>query len=207
MIRTDHPLSTGDPLVAAGHLLGSRLRAGDGEFRIVEVEAYGGPPGSPFPDPASHGFGGPTPRNRVMFGRAGHLYVYRSYGIHLCANVTYGPVGQCGGVLLRAAEVTAGHDEVADRRPGVPGARRARGPGNLGAAVGVTLADNGTDLLDRNAHLRLDLTGSDEAVAEGPRVGVSRASRRPWRLWLPSSPAVSAYKRSPRAVDEGDEDW
>ena len=103
-----------DPLTAARRLLGARLAAGEageaGEVSatIVEVEAYGGPPDGPWPDPASHSFRGPNGRNVVMFGPAGRLYTYRSHGIHVCANVVCGPVGTAAAVLLRAAVIEEG---------------------------------------------------------------------------------------------------
>ncbi|CAM3138950.1 DNA-3-methyladenine glycosylase [Prescottella defluvii] len=189
----------GHPLAAARAVLGGTLTVGAVRARIVEVEAYGGDPDGPWPDPAAHSFRGPTRRNSVMFGPAGHLYVYRSYGMHVCANVSYGPDGVAGGVLLRAAEIVEGHELVASRRPGV---RRhfdaARGPGNLGSALGLTLDDNGLDLFGDDADTSLAL-GPGIAHSSGPRVGISVAADRPWRLWIPGSPAVSAYRRSPRA--------
>lgn len=201
-------LEAGEPTDAARRLLGGTITSGDVSLRIVEVEAYGGPMDGPWPDPAAHSFRGPTARNSVMFGPAGHLYVYLSYGMHLCMNVTCGPDGTAAAVLLRAAEVRTGHDLVADRRPGrLPRSARveagwARGPGNLGRALGVTLADNGTDLFDSSAPITLKPTDTrlpDDAVSSGPRVGVSVAADRPWRLWLTGSTAVSSYRRSPRA--------
>ncbi len=103
--------------------------------RLVEVEAYQGPE-----DLAAHSSRGRTPRNAVMFGAPGHLYVYLVYGLHLCANVVCGPGTKPEAVLLRAAEITAG-DELARRRRGdVPDERLAAGPGNLGAAFGLERA-------------------------------------------------------------------
>lgn len=93
----------GDPLSVAPMLLGTRLVAGDVTLRLTEVEAYWG--GN---DPGSHGYRGMTPRTEVMFGPPGHLYVYRSYGIHWCANVVVGSKGECAAVLLRAGEVVRG---------------------------------------------------------------------------------------------------
>ncbi|MFI8564934.1 DNA-3-methyladenine glycosylase [Rhodococcus sp. NPDC078407] len=205
-------LEAGEPTDAARRLLGATVTSGDVSLRIVEVEAYGGPIDGPWPDPAAHSFRGPTARNSVMFGPAGHLYVYLSYGMHLCMNVTCGPDGAAAAVLLRAAEVQTGHDLVADRRPGpTPRSARveagwARGPGNLGRALGVSLADNGTDLFDPSAPITLELPDTrvpDDDVSLGPRVGVSTAADRRWRLWLPASTAVSSYRRSPRAPVPG----
>lgn len=194
------------PVEAAQYVLGAVLRLPGIAVRIVEVEAYGGEADGPWPDPASHSFRGRTERNAVMFGEAGHLYVYRSYGMHFCMNVSYGPFGDAGGVLLRGGEIVEGESIVRERRPGCERARDlARGPGNLGAAVGVDLSDNGTDLLTPSSRIRLEReeegseTSNERRVA-GPRVGVSRAADRPWRLWLPDSGSVSAYRRSPRAT-------
>ncbi|MFD7010692.1 DNA-3-methyladenine glycosylase [Rhodococcus jostii] len=193
-------LHRAEPVDAARIVLGSTLVVGDVRIRIVEVEAYGGEKDGPWPDPASHSYRGRTPRNEVMFGPAGHLYVYRSYGMHFCMNVSYGPVGVAGGVLLRAGEVLDGCATVQARRPRVTRpAEWARGPGNLGSATGVTLAENGAALFESDSPVRLEVAESDGWVS-GPRVGVSTAADRPWRFWIPESPAVSAYRRSPRAM-------
>lgn len=180
-------------------VLGSTLTVDDVTLRIVEVEAYGGEKDGPWPDPAAHSYRGRTARNRVMFDRAGLLYVYRSYGMHFCMNISYGPTGVAGGVLLRAAEVESGDDVVSARRS-INKTRYewAKGPGNLGSAAGITLADNGTDVFDRNSRIRLAV-GEADTWDSGPRVGVSVAAEVPWRLWIPDSPAVSVYRRSPRA--------
>ncbi len=169
----------GHPTDAARALLGATLHGRGVSVRIVEVEAYCGEQ-----DPASHAYRGRSRRNTVMFGPAGHLYAYFVYGMHTCVNVSTGPDG--------VAVATA-------RRPT---ARRttdlARGPANLALALRVTLADSGTDLL-AGADVRLELRESVVEVAVGPRVGVSAAADVPWRFWVPGSPAVSAYRRAPRA--------
>ncbi|GAB2568281.1 DNA-3-methyladenine glycosylase [Nocardia heshunensis] len=192
-----------EPLHAARRLLGGTLRSGPVAMRIVEVEAYGGDPAGPWPDPAAHSFRGRTPRNSVMFGPSGVLYVYFSYGMHTCVNVTTGPDGVASAVLIRAGEIIEGLDIVRARRPAAKtDADLARGPGNVGSALGITLDDYGTHLFDPAAPIRLELgpeIADTAAVSTGPRVGVSLAADRPWRLWLPDSPAVSAYRRSPRA--------
>ncbi|WP_078326170.1 DNA-3-methyladenine glycosylase [Mycobacteroides salmoniphilum] len=190
---------TTHPVKAALCLLGATIESRGVSAVIVEVEAYGGVPDGPWPDPASHSFRGPTNRNWVMFGPAGHLYVYRSHGIHLCANVVCGPAGIAGGVLMRAGAIVDGVPTCWQRRPTARDeAGLARGPGNLGAALGITPEDNGVDVFSASSPVRLVLSHARKAQS-GPRVGVSVAADRPWRFWLPGYPEVSAYRRSPRA--------
>jgi DNA-3-methyladenine glycosylase len=195
-----------DPVEAAHRLLGATLTGRGVTAMVVEVEAYGGGPDGPWPDAAAHSYRGMTGRNAVMFGRAGRLYTYLSHGIHVCANVVCGPDGIAAAVLLRAAVVETGFD-VAQSRRGAPIRTRAlaRGPGNLCSATGITMADNGIDLFDNASPIRLALNDTSEA-ASGPRVGVSQAADRPWRLWLPGRAEVSAYRRSPRASAPGASD-
>lgn len=170
---------------------------------IVEVEAYGGVPDGPWPDPASHSYRGPSPRNLVMAGPPGRLYTYRSHGIHVCANVVCGPAGAAAAVLLRAGVVTAGSGLARQRRrPAVRDAALARGPGNLCAGLGIAMADNGIDLFDEASPIRIEL-GDIRRSLSGPRVGVSRAADRQWRFWLDGYAEVSAYRRSPRAPGTG----
>jgi len=192
-----------DPQTAARRLLGATLHCRDVAAVVVEVEAYGGVPDGPWPDAASHSYRGPSPRNIVMIGPAGRLYTYRSHGIHVCANVVCGPDGIAAAVLLRAGVITDGIETARLRRgPAVPDAALARGPGNLCSALGITMADNGIDLLDAGSAVRLELGGARRSV-RGPRVGVSKAADRPWRFWLDNHPEVSAYRRSPRAPETG----
>ncbi len=195
-----------DPLTAARSLLGAELVGRDASAVIVEVEAYGGPADGPWPDAASHSFRGPGLRNTVMFGPPGRLYTYRSHGIHVCANVVCAADGVAGAVLLRAAVIETGHGVAWARRgAAVREIALARGPGNLCSALGITMDDNGIDLFDPRAPVRVAL--SELRVGEaGPRVGVSKAADRPWRMWLPGHPEVSAYRRSPRAPVPGDSD-
>lgn len=191
-----------DPVAAARRLLGASLYAHGVAARVVEVEAYGGPPDGPWPDAAAHSYRGPGLRNAVMFGRAGLLYTYRSHGIHVCANVVCGPDGTAAAVLLRAAVVVDGVPVAQARREGASGALApralARGPGNLCAALGITMSDNGIDLFNPGSPVRIELADPPAGIS-GPRVGVSKAADRPWRLWLADHPEVSAYRRSPRA--------
>jgi DNA-3-methyladenine glycosylase len=187
-------------LEVAPDLLGWRLshRSGEGAVtvEITEVEAYAGEG-----DPASHAYRGRTTRNEVMFGEAGRLYVYLSYGIHWCANVVTGVPGHASAVLLRAGTVVEGTD-LARRRRGERTRDRslARGPGCLCQALGLRQVHNGVDLLTDDAlMLRPGAAVDREQIASGHRVGVSVAHDIPWRFWIAGEPTVSAYKRSPRA--------
>lgn len=190
-------------LEVAPLLLGAHLRVGEVTLRLTEVEAYAGEQ-----DPGSHAHRGRTPRTEVMFGRAGHLYCYLSYGIHTCANVVAGPDGEAAAVLLRAGEVVDGIEEARRRRPGVPDRDLARGPGRLCQALGVGLEHLGTDLCGAGS-LSLALPSQSESAALepqvrwGPRVGLSLAADRPWRCWLAGEGTVSGYRRSPRATPIG----
>jgi DNA-3-methyladenine glycosylase len=160
--------------------------------RIVEVEAYA------WHDPASHSYGGVRPRNAVMYGPPGRLYVYFSYGMHWCANVVTGPTGSGQAVLLRAAEPLGGLEAMAAAR----GTTRdlCRGPARLAQALGIDQADNGRALTSASrrpvgAVLILDDgTAPPAAPAVGPRVGITRAADVPWRWWVPASPWVSAFR-------------
>jgi DNA-3-methyladenine glycosylase len=195
-----------DPLAAARRLLGAVLVGRAASAMIVEVEAYGGPDDGPWPDAASHSYRGPGVRNSVMFGAAGRLYTYRSHGIHVCANVVCATEGVAGAVLLRAAAVESGLDVARGRRgESARPAALARGPGNLCSAMGITMEDNGIDLFDAKSPIRVTL-GAKQNCVSGPRVGVSQAADRPWRLWLAGRPEVSLYRRSPRAPAPGESD-
>jgi DNA-3-methyladenine glycosylase len=164
--------------------------------QLTEVEAYMGED-----DPASHAYRGPTPRNVVMFGHAGHLYTYLSYGMHWCCNAVTGRDGHASAVLLRAGRVVEGAD-LARRRRGERTKDRslARGPGCLGQALGLNRDHNGVDLLtSQEVSLRPPEGGAPGRVTSGHRVGVSVAHDVPWRFWVDGDETVSAYKRSPRA--------
>jgi len=191
-----------DVLDAAYALLGAvvvtETPAGQVAVRLVEVEAYRGAD-----DPASHSYNGRTARNAVMFGPAGHLYVYFIYGMHYCANVVCLADGVPAAVLLRAGEVLEGHDLARARRPA---ARReselASGPARLTAVLGIGREHNGVDLVDAQSPVRL-LPGTrvpPSQISSGPRVGVAAAQDLPWRFWVTGSPAVSQYRRGGRAA-------
>lgn len=179
-----------DPVDAAQLLLGSFLEAGGVRVRIVEVEAYRGGD-----DPASHCYRGQTPRNEVMFGPAGFLYVYFVYGMHFCANVVSLTDGVPGAVLLRAGEVVSGEDVAFSRRPASRStAELAKGPARLCKVLGLDRTQNGVDLTSPDSPVRLYAGEPAGQVFSGPRVGVAVAMDVPWRFWI-DSPAVSTYKR------------
>ncbi|MGN9842914.1 DNA-3-methyladenine glycosylase [Nonomuraea sp. H19] len=208
----------------APDLLGRVLVHGSADgtvaVRLTEVEAYGGPG----EDPAAHTYRGKTPRNAVMFGPPGHLYVYFTYGMHFCANLVCLPDGFGSAVLLRAGEVVAGLDEARRRRDGgqgaagrkpVPDRDLARGPARLAVALGLGREHNGLDAIWDGAPdaIALDgggprLTGrphgsatmlegraADPAlIRSGPRTGISTAKDTPWRFWIDGDPTVSPYR-------------
>jgi DNA-3-methyladenine glycosylase len=172
----------------APRLLGARLRHAGVTIRLTEVEAYAGPA-----DPGSHAYRGRTARNAVMFGPAGRLYTYFTYGMHVCANVVCGPEGDPSAVLLRAGEVVDGLETARSRRLGSSDRDLARGPARLCQALGITLADNGADLTGRGP-VTLEPDGVVDQVSAGPRVGLRGAPERPWRFWIPGDRTVSAYR-------------
>jgi DNA-3-methyladenine glycosylase len=176
--------------VARG-LLGAVVVHAQVAVRLSEVEAYAGDI-----DPASHAFRGRTPRNAVMFGPAGHAYVYFTYGMHFCMNLVCGSDGHASAVLLRAGEVVDGLDVARARRPGVRDRDLARGPARLTLALGIDREHNGIDVTRRGAPLRV-LRGEpvpDDVVRRGPRVGVNAAPDLPWRLWVDGDATVSVYR-------------
>ncbi len=187
-------LLAGPVLPAARGLLGCELTAGGVTVRVTEVEAYAGTAG----DPASHAHRGQTPRNAVMFGPAGHLYVYFTYGMHWCANVVTGSTGEASAVLLRAGQVVAGLEVARSRRGSSVDRDLARGPARLCQALGIDGTAYGIDLLAADAAVRLRLPSTpvpQSRIAAGPRVGVTGAHDREWRFWIADDPTVSVYRR------------
>lgn len=182
-------------LELAPRLLGAVIASDVGgetvRIRLTEVEAYAGSD-----DPASHAFRGPTPRTAVMFEEAGHLYCYFTYGMHWCANIVCGVEGSAAAVLLRAGQVVDGLAVAQRRRPASRQERDlARGPARLATCLALGRDQNGVDLCDPTATVRLEsLPEVMGAFATGPRVGISAATERPWRFWTPGELSVSPFR-------------
>lgn len=171
-----------DSPIVAPFLLGKLLAHGPCVGRIVEVEAYRED------DPASHSFRGLTPRTQVMFGPAGHLYVYFTYGMHWCANVVTGEDGEGSAVLLRAVTPIEGVDLMRERRGGRTGL--ADGPAKLCQAFAIGRDHNGTDLLSSDpdsVRLLDDGTAPPRRPLVGPRIGITKAVDTPWRWRTPTN--------------------
>ena len=187
----DRELLARPSIEVAPLLLGAVVSANGVSVRLTEVEAYLGSV-----DPGSHAFRGPTNRNSVMFGEAGHLYTYFTYGMHVCANVVCSPIGTASGVLLRAGEVIDGVELARLRRKTTKtDADLARGPARLVVALGIVLSDNGTDL--ESGVVRLDLPTAPVEFEQSARTGVSGVGGSvefPWRYFIPGDRTVSPYK-------------
>lgn len=181
------------PTQVAPDLLNKLLVRDDGRAgRIVEVEAYAGSE-----DPAAHSYRGMTARTATMFGEAGHLYVYFSYGMHWGSNAVCGEVGQGWGVLLRALEPVDGLDLIRAARPAIRrDADLASGPGRLSQAMGITKALDGADLArnDRGVRIVSDGMNPPDAPVVGPRIGISKAVALPWRWHVPGNAHVSGRR-------------
>ena len=179
-------------VVVARELLGcilvvDRGTADEVRARVVETEAYLGTA-----DPASHAYRGPTRRAAIMFGPAGHLYVYLSYGVHHCANLVTEPDGTAGAVLLRAASVINGEATVRRRRrEGVSADALLRGPGNLCRGLSLSLLDNGTDVAGATGRVAVLPAIAPAPVCVARRVGITAAAGEPLRFAWRGDPAVS----------------
>lgn len=187
-------------LEVAPQLLGCRVTHAGVTVRLTEVEVYRGEI-----DPGSHAYRGPTPRTAVMFGPAGFLYVYFTYGHHWCANLVVGHEGVAEAVLLRAGEVVDGHTVAQARRAGIRERDWARGPGRLGQVLALGRDETDRDFCRPAIGDPVDLlvespddVVDEAAIRTGPRVGVSGpggdGATFPWRYWIEGDPCVSTYR-------------
>lgn len=178
----------GDSHEVARALIGAELYVDGVGGRIVETEAYDRE------DPASHSHRGPTERNAVMFGPPGHVYVYRSYGLHWCMNIVCREAGHGAAVLIRAIEPLRGLDTMRERR-GLDDPRLlCAGPGRVCQALGVSRAHDGLPLVAPPFEL-VPATQAAPVVA-GPRIGISKAVDVPWRFGLAGSRYLSRPMRA-----------
>lgn len=174
--------------LAAPRLLGSYLhRTIDGQDligKIVETEAYDQT------DMASHSYKGRTERTDVMFGPAGHLYVYFTYGMHYCCNVVTGPKNHGAAVLIRALEPIDGEPVMAKHRSR-SGLETTNGPAKLCQALKIDKTLNGHDLSQPPLRLELKKHLSPEQVVQTTRIGISQAIDVPWRFYIKNNRYIS----------------
>jgi len=182
--------------LVAPRLLGAHLTSLVGgvrvAVRITEVEAYAGQG----VDPGSHAFRGQTPRTEVMFGPAGHAYVYFTYGMHWCCNIVTGQVGEAGAVLIRAGEIVEGLEQARERRATAKRDRElAQGPARLTKALGIDGTLNGVDVFASGSELQLEFAQvPSTSFGVSARTGVGGAgAATPWRFFLTKDPTVSRY--------------
>ncbi|MBN9316499.1 MAG: DNA-3-methyladenine glycosylase [Devosia sp.] len=166
-----------DVTTVARQLIGARFLVDGVGGIITETEAY-----HPA-EPASHAHRGQTPRNASMFLGPGHVYVYRSYGLHWCMNFV---CADASAVLIRALEPTDGIEKMSERRGLTAPRDLCTGPGKMAEALGIGKAHDGLRL--DAPPFRLDLAGTPHPVVVGPRIGISRAADLPWRFGLAGSP-------------------
>jgi DNA-3-methyladenine glycosylase len=165
--------------LVAQRLIGAILTVDGVGGRIVETEAYDRE------DPASHSFPGVTPRNAVMFGPPGYVYVYRSYGIHWCLNFVCREEGHGAGVLIRAIEPLTGLDVMRQRRGVEPARLLCSGPGRLAQALEITHRNNGMSVFEDP--FQIEAPQEPVGIVVGPRIGLTKAIDIPWRFGLAES--------------------
>lgn len=177
--------------LVAPRLLGSYLvRDLDGVKlvgKIVETEAYDQT------DAASHSYKGRTPRTEVMFGPAGHLYAYFTYGMHYCCNVVTGPAGHGSAVLIRAVEPLEGEEVMSANRHGLSGIELTNGPAKLCQAFAIDKSFNGHDLRQIPLRLVLNSPPDAESIIQTTRVGITQAKTVLWRFYLKNTRFVSKF--------------
>lgn len=181
MVKWVDQLLAEDSVTAAKGLIGWRLYVieADGSKTggmIIETEAYNQD------DAASHSFLGQTNRTKVMFGPAGHLYVYFTYGMHWCMNLVTGPIGRGEAVLIRAILADKGLEIIRKRRNNRPDSDLTNGPAKVCQALGVTGQDNGDKLNGGRFVLLPPKNEQTPAIKATPRIGITKDTHRLWRF-------------------------
>lgn len=178
-----------EPERAARLLLGAHMArdfdGGTALVKIVETEAYDAL------DPASHTFKGQSLRTAAMFGPAGRLYVYFTYGMHYCCNVVTGEVGHGAGVLIRAVEPVSGTELLQANRAVRKQVELTNGPAKICQALKIDTSWNGHDLEVSPLRLILNPVLKDEEIIQTTRIGITKAADVPWRFYVKDSPYVS----------------
>lgn len=175
---------------AARRLLGCELERAfdDGQVarvRIVETEAYDEV------DPGSHSSRGRTPRTEVMFGPAGYVYVYFTYGMHYCANVVTGPDGHGEAVLIRAVEPIDGEELLQVRRVHQSGVDLTNGPSKFCKALDIDKRLYGHDLRHPPLKLIMKPPLDDDQIVQTTRIGLTHGAETPWRFYIRDNPYIS----------------
>lgn len=172
-----------DPDLVAQLLLGCHLirktSAGDIRLRITETEAYKGKE-----DPASHAFRGVTPRNQLMFGEVGIIYVYFIYGMHYCMNIVSHQQDEVGAILLRAGEALEGQELIRINRSKAIDRHLLNGPAKLTQALNIDMGFNGYDLLRPSEALSLEIHAHSRPITKTSRIGISKGKELLWRFVL-----------------------
>ncbi len=185
-----------DAAAAARRLLGCILeRTLDGRtihLRIVETEAYDET------DAASHSYKGKTPRTEIMFGPAGYLYVYFTYGMHYCANVVVGETGYGAAVLIRAVEALDNENILEAHRGGKQGTELTNGPAKLCQALAIDKAMNGHNLDEAPLRLLMQPALSKDTIVVTERIGISQAKDVPWRFYIRDNSYISRSQKTQR---------
>lgn len=176
--------------LVARELLGAELLVDGVGGIITETEAYHRD------DPASHSHRGPTPRNSAMFLGPGHIYVYRSYGIHWCFNLV---CADAAAVLIRAIEPIHGVERMIERRGTSAPRQLCSGPGKLCQALGISMAENGLTLDQPPLHFRPATL--EPPVVIGPRIGITKAAELPWRFGIAGSAFLSRGFRTDNTAE------
>jgi len=179
------------PIIVAKELIGKSLvrileNGQKLEGIIVETEAYGGSR-----DPASHAYRGITPRNEVMFGEAGHAYVYFTYGFHNCLNFVTEKKGTASAVLIRAIEPTTGIEIMSKFRETAILKQIASGPGKLCQALAIDRSLNGIDVTKSKSPIYVLNQSKKMRVKASPRIGISEGRERKWRFFAEGNGNIS----------------
>jgi DNA-3-methyladenine glycosylase len=172
-----------DPAAVAEELLGYHLirqtPQGNIRLRITETEAYKGND-----DPASHAYRGLTPRNQLMFGGVGMVYVYFIYGMHYCMNIVAHRQGEVGAILLRAGEIVEGFDIIRANRPKANERDLMNGPAKLTQAMNIDMSFNGYNLLQPSETLSIEMNSHNRSIIKTSRIGISKGQEYMWRFVL-----------------------